>query len=266
MAKTKLKKIPGHDNYKEISKKTKKNKSISNTVMKKNKEKKKINFNINYKKILIVVVILFVISFAIYKLLNIRIKNIYIEGNSILSDQEIIDSAKLRDYPKTFHANSKKIKKDLEKNVYIKSAKVTKSSFFSTVNIKIEENKPLIYYNYNNKVILADYTFVSDYFDVPILVNQTPEDILKKLLEEMNKIDYDIIGRISEIEYVPNEVDDNLFLLKMSDGNYVYINIKTFKKINNYLDMVMTFDNKKGILHLDSGDYFTIINDDEKVI
>ena len=262
MAKNKLKKIPGHD-LKNIDGLTKK--SNVKKIPKKPKKKVKLNINFDYKKILVLISILIVLVFALYQILNINIKNIYVKGNTFLSEQVIIDEAGIRNYPKTFNMSAKKIKKNLESNKYIKKAKVTKSNFFSTVNIKIEENKPLIYYNYKEQVVLADGTLVDDYFNVPILVNQVPDKVLNKLLKEMDKLDNDIIGRISEIEYVPNNVDDNLFLLKMSDENYVYINIKTFKKLNDYIDMVMTFNNKKGILHLDSGDYFTIINEEEEV-
>ena len=265
MAKNKLKKIPGHD-LKEIDGLTRKKTPKKSAQKKINKPKKKMkfDFNFDYKKVLIIIAIIIVFILILYNLFNIRIKNIYIKGNNILSDQEVIDIAKIRDYPKSFSLSSKEIKKLLEKNKYIKKAKVSKSNFLRTVNIEIEENNPLVYYSYNNKILLADGTEVDEYYDVPILVNQVPDDILKEMLEGMDLVDYDIIDRISEIEYVPNNVDDNLFLLKMSDENYVYVNNKTFKKLNNYLDMVMTFNNKKGILHLDSGDYFTIINEEEK--
>ena len=72
----------------------------------------------------------------------------------------------------------------------------------------------------------------------------------------MNKVDSDIVKQISEIKYNPNDVDEELFLLTMTDGNYVYITLNSFNQINQYLDIVKNFSNKKGILHLDSGNYF----------
>ena len=44
----------------------------------------------------------------------------------------------------------------------------------------------------------------------------------------------------------------------MSDGNYVYLTLNKFMKINNYLEIVKTFNNNKGILYLDSGEYFVL--------
>ena len=45
----------------------------------------------------------------------------------------------------------------------------------------------------------------------------------------------------------------------MNDGNYVYLTLNKFLKINSYLDIVKEFNNKKGILYLDSGEYFKIL-------
>ena len=75
----------------------------------------------------------------------------------------------------------------------------------------------------------------------------------------MSSLDYDTIKRISEIKYDPNEVDEERFLLTMSDGNYVYLTLEKFEVIDNYVDIIKTFNNKKGILYLDSGEYFKIM-------
>ena len=66
---------------------------------------------------------------------------------------------------------------------------------------------------------------------------------------------------ISEIEYDPDivgtvTIDENRFLLRMNDGNKVYVNIYNMKKLNNYLDiydaLLKNNSIKKGCLSLDS--------------
>ena len=47
----------------------------------------------------------------------------------------------------------------------------------------------------------------------------------------------------------------------MNDGNLVYINLKKMESLNNYVSIIKNFENKKGILRLDSGEYFTILED-----
>ena len=79
----------------------------------------------------------------------------------------------------------------------------------------------------------------------------------------MKKIPENIKQKISEIKYDPNEKDEERFLLSMNDGNYVYLSLYKFDRIHKYLDIMLEinkkFNNQKGILYLDSGDYFKVI-------
>jgi len=44
----------------------------------------------------------------------------------------------------------------------------------------------------------------------------------------------------------------------MNDGNSVYLTLEKFNKIDKYLEIIKEFNNKKGILYLDSGEYFEV--------
>ncbi|MBS7021099.1 MAG: hypothetical protein KH135_04455, partial [Firmicutes bacterium] len=72
-------------------------------------------------------------------------------------------------------------------------------------------------------------------------------------------IDTGIIRRISEMKYDPNEVDPNRFLFTMDDGNYVYLTVNKLNNLNSYLTIMEKFEGKKGILYLDSGEYFKVL-------
>ena len=74
----------------------------------------------------------------------------------------------------------------------------------------------------------------------------------------MSKINRDILNRISEIKYDPNSVDKERFIFTMNDGNYVYLTLIHFEKINNYVEILKNFESQKGILYLDSGEYFQV--------
>ena len=63
---------------------------------------------------------------------------------------------------------------------------------------------------------------------------------------------------ISEIEYSKTTYDDKRFLLYMNDGNMVYITVSKAELLNKYVEIIKKVDNKKGILYLDSGNYFEI--------
>ena len=220
------------------------------------KKKKKKKIKLKKKRFLVFIVLLLFICFFLYKLFNNNIKNIYISGNEFLTDQEIIDIAKLQNYPNSINNFSTLIQKRLEKNQYILSAKVYKKGFISKVYIEIKENYPLFYYQVEDKIVLYNGNKVSDKITVPTIINHIPNTIYEEFIKKIKKVDKNILNRISEIEYTPNDVDEERFFLLMNDGNYVYLTLNKFLSINKYIDMVKSFNNKKGILYLDSGEYF----------
>lgn len=217
-------------------------------------KKRKIRFG----RIFLVLIILFLLFYLLANIFKFPIKNIYVKGNNILSDQEIIEITQIENYPSIFSKSSNEMKKRLEKNIYIKKAKITKK-YLREVHITIEDNYPLFYDSDKKKTILLNKKKTTEKLNAPLLINYVPDTIYNLFLEKMSSLNYDTIKRISEIKYDPNEVDEERFLLTMSDGNYVYLTLEKFEVINNYVDIIKTFNNKKGILYLDSGEYFKIM-------
>ena len=114
----------------------------------------------------------------------------------------------------------------------------------------------MFYYQTEGKTILYNEDKVTDRFTVPTVINQIPNTVYDKFLQKIKKVNKEVLYRMSEIEYAPNDVDEERFFILMNDGNYVYLTLNKFLSINKYLSMVKSFDNKKGILYLDSGEYF----------
>ena len=94
---------------------------------------------------------------------------------------------------------------------------------------------------------------------MPILINDVNEETLTKFINKYKDIDKEIKMQISEIEYLPNDIDKERFLFTMNDGNYVYITIYKTLAINEYNKILPNLEGKKGILYLDSGNYFEIL-------
>ena len=212
---------------------------------------------IKVKNVMLMMFFIMVILLGVAFLTDEKINNIVIKGNPLYSDWEIIEKAGLSDYPSSLKTLSKTIESRLEEDDYIKSVDVKRPSLTKVV-IELEENLPLFYYLPAEKTILADKTEVTEDFPVPTVINYVPDKIYTKFLSAISKVNYDIVKRISEIKYDPNEVDDGRFFLTMNDGNQVYLTLNDFNKIDNYLDIIKEFDNKKGILYLDSGEYFEV--------
>lgn len=223
--------------------------------------KKKIRVKVKKRKlkiknILILLLLLILLYFAINYILHIKIKNIYIINNNIVPDKDIISYAKLDDYPSFLLTTSNEIENNVLKNNYIKKVNITKK-IGSKVYIEIEEYKTLCLYN--NEIILESGNKVKNTYNLilPVLLNDV-SSIYNDFINYFSKVDDGILTKISEIEYVPNEVDNQRFLLTMNDGNYVYITLTKITKLNKYNSIKDQLEGKLGIIYLDSGDYVEI--------
>ncbi len=200
--------------------------------------------------------------FLVDVLLDTRIENIVIKGNKIVTDQQIIDEAGLSNYPSFYKTTSYNIKKALEKNSFIKEVKV-KRSFYHVITIEVSEYKVLLKKETTGKLVLENMNEVTTDqeipYTVPRLVNDVPKDKYSKLLKNLLKVKKSVRSSISEFYYDPNEFDKDRFLLYMDDGNSVYLTLTKFRMINYYNDVLPQLDGKKGILYLDSGNHFQIM-------
>lgn len=234
-----------------------KGKKKNNYVSRHAKKIKKVK--VKYGRIFLVLIILLLIIYSIFTYIKIPIKNIFISGNSSIKDQEIIDMAGISNYPSILSFTSYGIEQKLKKNILIKNAIVKKQ--FRKITIEIEENYPLFYNQNIKKTIMYDFRETDDNMNAPILINSLTNDVYKLFKEKMKLVKKNIIDRISEIKYDPNSVDEERFLFTMNDGNYVYITLEKIENINNYVEIIKTFENKKGILYLDSGEYFELFKE-----
>lgn len=223
----------------------------------KTKEKKKRRFN--FKKFIIFIVLIILLSLVVYKLFNTKTKNIVILNNDYYSDDEIIDTAGIYNYPNFLTLNSSRIKKKLEKLDLVDEVKI-KKKFGFILQIDVKENKILYYIRSKDEYMLSNYKSIKldNITGVPTLINYVPEEIEKSFIKEFSKLDKNIISLISEIEYNKTQYDEKRFLLYMNDGNQVYITVTKIDILSKYVDIVKKLNNKKGILYLDSGNYFEI--------
>ena len=195
-----------------------------------------------------------------YLITLIPIKNIYITGNDYIKDQTIIELANIEDYPSFLKTTSNSILGKLKKYPYIKDVKVNKK-LLASIHIEIKEKNKLFRKDEDNLIVLDDKTELDDdkMYQLPILLNYIPDTKYDNFIKGMNLVTEDIKTQISEIKYYPNEQDDDRFLLYMNDGNYVYLTLTKFKQINYYEDVLKTLNGKKGILYLDSGNHFKVL-------
>ena len=226
-------------------------------------EAKTVKKKLNFKKLFILILVLYLVSYGGYYIYKKPIKNIIITGNTLINDYEIIEIAEIRDYPAILGLNTKTIKSKIESLTLIESVTVKRDLKFRLI-LEVKEAKILFLNSTTNKLMLSNLKYIDNLYDyegVPTLINFTPENFLKEFSNKLGELNTDIISLISEIEYSPTMgedgtiIDDTRFTLHMNDGNTVYTNISKCKNLSYYSQIYASLKEKKGYLNLDSGNY-----------
>lgn len=219
-------------------------------------KKKKFNF----LKFLIFCLFIYLLFSITLFLIDKPIKNIIIKNNNYLSDIEIIEQAKIENYPSFFKTLKSTIAKRIKKLSLVEDVKIYKKYNY-VVEIDIIEYKILYKIRSNNLYILENGKSLDinkELSGIPTLINFVPGETEEKLNTKFNQLEINVISKISEIEYTPNDFDEERFLLYMIDGNEVYITLSKIENLNKYFEIVKQLEGHKGILYLDSGNYFEI--------
>ncbi len=213
----------------------------------------------NIRKFALFIIIILLLAMICNYILNVKLKNIIVLGNNYYTDEEIIETSKLENYPKFIFINSSSVRKRLLKLDMIEDVKITKN-IKSIITINIKEKKILYYDRADDTYMLSDTKKykLDKILGAATLINYVPSEIESKFVNNFKNIDSNILKLISEIEYSKSEYDKERFLFTMNDGNQIYITINKLDVLNKYIDIVKKLDNKKGILYLDSGNYFEI--------
>ena len=220
---------------------------------------KKVKRKFNFRKFLFFIIFLFLLYMGISYLISVKTKNIVILNNNYYSDDDIIYTAGIEDYPKFILLNKSKVKDKLLKLDLIEDVSINKRFGF-ILEISVKEKKILYYIRSTNLYKASDNKSyeLNNIIGIPTLINYIPEDIEKNFVNKLSNVDSEILSMISEIEYSKTTYDDKRFLLYMNDGNMVYITVSKTELLNKYVEIIKKVDNKKGILYLDSGNYFEI--------
>ena len=224
--------------------------------MAKKKKKKRV---LKIKNIIIILVILVLFGGLFYYFLNMPIKNIYISGNYVISDMDILTLADLDEYPSFVLTSGFGIEKKLLTNEYIESVDINKR-LGNVIEINVNENR-VIAIDMDGRAILSNGVITNNIYnnqDVPRLISYIYLDKVSEVAIKFSRIDSNILRQISEIEYSPVDVDMDRFLLYMNDGNLVYVTLTKIDKLNKYNDIKDELMDRVGVIYLDSGDYIEV--------
>ncbi len=196
---------------------------------------------IKFRGIIFLLLLFYLIGMLGYYVLTLPIKRIIINGENLLTEQEIIELADIDTNLPLYKLQKHKIIKNLKSNKIINDVKLTKS-ILGNIKITIKENKILFYDSSLKKLVLSNSETIDyneKYLGYPVLNNYVQSDIYETFIKKFSAIDVDVIKMISEIEYSPDKyngtiIDEERFLLRMNDGNRIYINNVNIEQLNRY--------------------------------
>lgn len=229
---------------------------------KKHKKRRKLRIS----GLIVIILIIYLIAMMGYYLFLMPIKSITVINNNILTEKEVIESSNLGVGIPISKILFNKPLSSLKENPLVKKAKI-RLGLLGNITIDIEENKVICINSTTDEVILESGKTIShksEYKGIPVLVNYVPTEVLDSFLKSFSKIDSNIIKMISEIEYSPDKyndiiLDEERFLLRMNDGNIVFVNNPNIEKLNRY-QVVSASLSQKGVLYLNSSSENYIFN------
>lgn len=199
------------------------------------------------------------------------IKDIEVEGNNYLTDDEVINQSTLTTETNIWNIKMTDVTNYILTDPVVKSAKVTRKLPW-TVSIKLEEYELVGYVKDEEHFIPllenGEKITIKDryaYGDAPLLLNFTDEKILQEMTSQLQQLPPNILRLISEIHWSPNDQNKYKVILYMNDGFIVEGTIRNFAdRMHIYPSIASQLDPEvKGIIHIGVGAYFEQFQDDD---
>lgn len=203
-------------------------------IMQKRKKKQKA-----IKWILILVLLIVAILCAMFSPLF-NIKKIEVQGNEIISKNEIISLSQIQLEENTFKLNKSQIKKQIKENAYIQSVIIVRN-LPSEIVIKVEERKPAYLLEYAGSYVVIDkqgymLEIKNEKMNLPVIqgaVTSTEEfkvgnrlctEDLEKLAEILRIVE---IAQVNDIYTIITGIDienaENIKLIFESEDKVAYL-------------------------------------------
>ncbi|WP_284140898.1 MULTISPECIES: cell division protein FtsQ/DivIB [unclassified Virgibacillus] len=203
-----------------------------------------------------------------------EIKNITIQGNALLTDQEVMEKSGLLKHMNIWTINKEEAKTQLLKDPIVEKVEISRQLPW-TVDIRIVEQDRVGYIKKENKVyaVLGNGTILKDEVlngmrgDAPMLLDFDNKKLLDRMTDELSQLPKSILDIISEVYWTPSKENSNKITLYMNDGYIVSGTIRNFAdRMQVYPSIVSQLDPKeKGIIHIGVGAYFESFNKKDKL-
>lgn len=228
----------------------------------------------NRRLIIYLSIFFFLISVIVYLQSSLsHVKTVEVLGNSLVSDQEIIDQSSLSENTNMWMINESEVVHAISQNSAVKSVEVQRQLPW-TIVIQLAEYSHVGYIKENgnflpimgNGKVLTKVKQETVNGDAPFILGFSDKEYLKKMTEELSKLPKSILNLISELHWKPNDTNKNEILLYMNDGFVVNGTIRNFaEKMKVYPSIVAQLKpENKGVIHIGVGAYFEEFNTNSK--
>lgn len=200
---------------------------------KQNKKRKRVIRFVKYG--MLSVLLITVILCAMYSPLF-NIKTIEVEGNELVSDNEIISLSQIKTQENTFTLSKKKVRNRIKENAYIENMTMIRK-LPSTIILQIEERKPAYLLEYAGSYVYVDkqgylLEINSEKLELPILqgaVTETAEFVVGNRLNREDLVKLSTVLKIMELAK-NNEIESIITRIDIEDEENFKIIMETKEK------------------------------------
>ena len=174
-----------------------------------------------------------------------RIQVLKVSGNSIISDEEVMDLLSLKEQDRLLSSYFKR-KGDLKRHPLVDDIKINVYLRQGYVNVDVAEKTPLAYTNQETALLYFDNAYALEISEtnihaitgLPLLINFKEEYISENLLKGLKNLDESVLLAISEIHHEPKELDEFAMKMVMNDNYFVYTSIETLPMLGSYATLI----------------------------
>jgi cell division protein FtsQ len=198
-----------------------------------------------------------------------QIKHFEVNGNTVLSDEEIIEKSGIASDTNIWVIQKSQVKQNIKEHPVIQSVEVSRK-FPQTIQLDVNEHHIIGYMEEDaiyhpilqNGTIITNET-ITNKGDGPLLHNFKKDAYLERMAAELNGIPEDIFNLISEITWEPTKKNKYKIIMYMNDGFIVDATIRNLAtKMKAYPSIIAQLDEgEKGIIHMGVGTYFEKTNE-----
>lgn len=201
-----------------------------------------------FKRILMIAVLI-LLGYGVYKFdssASSRVNKIYVKGNNILNEEEIIKSANLAVNDRIYLRLPSSYKRKLEKNSLIKSANVKILYREQTVLINVIEEESIAYQRKPEPVIYFENLEQLELSPenehatntLPLITNVNDEAMSLKIVNNLKDVNQAARLSISEIIHINDKLEEESLKLVMNHGYYVFTSVETLPLLDNYATII----------------------------